>query len=105
VLINKLAQSISDKEREFTGIPLQTRMLAEAFDKEVEMFCHSPESMPELPHKIDLLGLYGKFFERKYDIYQEEKFQVPVTNVIAVEQRKHDLRSVRDDHEMHKFLR
>jgi len=31
-LINKLTQSITDKDREFTGIPLQTRMLAEAFN-------------------------------------------------------------------------
>jgi hypothetical protein len=61
--------------------------------------------VPGLPHQLDVLGLYGKFFESKYDIYQEEKFQVPVTNVIAVEQRERDLRSMIEDHEMHKFLR
>ena len=34
-LIKILAESISDRDREFTGIPLQTRMLAEVFDTEV----------------------------------------------------------------------
>jgi hypothetical protein len=36
-LIKKLAQSIRDKDKEFTGIPLQTRMLAEAFEKDVNI--------------------------------------------------------------------
>jgi hypothetical protein len=35
-----------------------------------------------------LLGLYKRFTERKYDIYQEEKFKVPPTNVIATEHRQ-----------------
>jgi hypothetical protein len=71
-LINNLNQSISDKDRQFTGIPLQTRMLAETFDREVRIFCQSAESTPELPFNLNLLELYGKFIERKYDIYQEE---------------------------------
>jgi len=99
-LIKKLVQSISDKEREFTGIPLQTRMLAEAFEKELKIFCQSPESRPDLPPKLDLIGLYGKFIDSKYDIYQEEKFQVRKTNVIATEQRKRDLKIMREDHQM-----
>jgi len=58
-LIKKLGNSISDKDREFTGIPLQTRMLADAFDEEVKTFCQSAESTPDLTFKLDLLGLYG----------------------------------------------
>jgi len=38
-LIRELSQSNSDKDKQFTGIPLQCRMLAEAFDKEVKVFC------------------------------------------------------------------
>jgi hypothetical protein len=38
-LIKKLDQTISDKEREFTGIPLQCLMLAEIFVEEVKIFC------------------------------------------------------------------
>jgi len=99
-LIKKLAQSISDKDKEFTGIPLQTRMLAEAFDKEVQIFCELAESKPDLPSKLDVLELYGRFIERKYDIYQEEKFRVRADNVVAMEQRELDLKSMRSDHQL-----
>ena len=99
-LIEELAKSISDKDREFTGIPLQTRLLAEAFDIEVRTFYGSTESMPEISFKLDLLGLYLRFIERKYDIYQEEKFKVPLTNVIATEQRERDLKIMREDHQL-----
>jgi len=99
-LIKELVHSISDKEREFAGIPLQCRMLAEAFEKELQIFCHSPESMPDLPSKLDLIALYRKFIESKYDIYQEEKFQVRKSNVIAQEQRERDLKIMREDHQL-----
>jgi hypothetical protein len=33
-LIRKFAQSISDKDKQFTGIPLQTSMLAEVFKED-----------------------------------------------------------------------
>jgi len=102
-LIKKLGNSISDEDRQFTGIPLQTRMLAEAFDTEVKIFYQSAESMPELQFQLDLLGLYGRFIDRKYDIYQEEKCQVPVNNVIAKEQRERDVKSMREDHQLLAF--
>jgi len=94
-LIKELAESISDKEREFTGIPLQTRMLAEAFEKEVKTFCQSADSTPELMLQLDLTELYGKFNERNYDIYQREKFRVRADNVVAMGQRERDLKSMR----------
>jgi len=99
-LIKRLVISINDKTRGFAGIPLQTRMLAEAFEKEFKIFFQSPESMPELPSKLDLIGLYGKFIESKYDIYQEEKFQVRKTNVIAKEQRERDLKIMKEDYQL-----
>ena len=68
-LIKKLGNSISDKDREFTGIQLQTCMLAEAFDNEVKTIYPSVESMPELALELDLIWLYGRFIERKYEIY------------------------------------
>jgi hypothetical protein len=39
--IRKLAQSISDKDKDFVDISLQTRMLAEAFKNKFASFCHS----------------------------------------------------------------
>jgi hypothetical protein len=56
--------------------------------------------MPDSSFKLDLLGLYGRFIERKYDIYQEEKFRVRADNVVAIEQRERDLKSMRGDHQL-----
>jgi hypothetical protein len=99
-LIKKISQSVSDKDKEFAGSPLQCRMLAEEFDEKVKTFCQSAESMPQLPTKLDLLGLYERFIERKYDIYQGEKFRVQANNIIAREQRERDLKCMRRDHQL-----
>jgi len=99
-LIKRLSKSISDKDRKFTGIPLQTRMLAEAFDEKVRIFYRSDKSKPEISYKLDLLGLYKRFIERKYDIFQEEKLQVSVNKAAAIEQRERDLKSMRLDHQL-----
>ena len=56
--------------------------------------------MPELPVKLDLLELYGRCIERKCDIYQEEKLQVSKSKVAVKEQRKHQLKSLRLDHQL-----
>jgi hypothetical protein len=99
-LTQKMSVSISDRDREFTGIPLQTRMLAEAFGEEVRIFCQSSESMPELQVNLELLELYGRFIERKYDIYQEEKLQIRASNVAGIGQRERDLKNVITDHQL-----
>jgi len=99
-LIKKLSISISDIDRQFTGIPLQTRMLAEAFEEEVKTFCQSSESMSELKFSLELLDLYGRFIERKYDIYQEEKHRVPVNNAVEIEQRERDFKVMIKDHQL-----
>ena len=100
ILIKKLSESISEKDREFTGIPLQTRMLAEAFDEEVKKFYQSAESKAEISYQLDLLGLYKRFLERKYDIYQEEMFEVSVSKVAAKEQRERNLKRMRLYHQL-----
>jgi hypothetical protein len=75
-------------------------MLAEAFDEEVKKFYQSAESMPQLQFQVDFLRLYERFIERKYGIYQEEKCQVPVYNVVAKEQRVRDFPIVKEDHQL-----
>jgi ankyrin repeat protein len=98
-LIMKLATSISDRDKEFTGIPLQCRMLAEAFHEQVKTFCQSSDSMPDLPFKLDLIELYGLFLNRKYDIYIGDKFRIPLTNVIAIKQREKLVKEAEDFHQ------
>jgi hypothetical protein len=72
-------------------------MLAEAFDEEVETFCLSQDSVSDVTFKIDLLGVYRKFIDRKYDIYQKEKNKAPVDNVIAAGQIVRDLKVMKED--------
>ena len=97
-LIKKLTQSVSDKDKEFTGIPLQCRMLAEAFDEEIETYCQSSESMTQPPLKLDLLELYERFFNRKYEIWLQEKLKTSMTNMGAMEARKLMVQSIKENY-------
>jgi len=99
-LISLLSQSINDIDREIAGIPLLCRLLAETFEEEVETFCRSVELTSLLPDTLDLLELYRRFIERKYDIYQEEKIQVRVSNVAATGQRERDFKCLREDYQL-----
>jgi ankyrin repeat protein len=70
-LLSLCSQNISDKDGEFTGIPLQIKMLGEAFVKEAEEYCSSGKV--NLPEKFNLLDLFRKFTEYKFNIYFSEK--------------------------------
>jgi ankyrin repeat protein len=85
-LIRKFAQSIRDKDKKFTGIPLQTRMLAEAFPNRFNL---SENSEPQLPHKLDLLCLYEEFIERKYK--RTETQEVKMQEIEQREVYLHDI--------------
>jgi hypothetical protein len=56
-LMKEIGSSISDEGRLFTGNPLQSCMLAEAFDEEIKTFYQSSESVPNSPLKLDVFGL------------------------------------------------
>jgi hypothetical protein len=99
-LIRTLAKSISDKDKEFTGIPLQTRRLTEAFEDDFKSFYLSKKSEPELPQKLELLGLYGRFTDRKYDIYYRENCKIPEGNIGAEEQRERDFQNIQLEHQL-----
>jgi hypothetical protein len=99
-LCKNVGQSISDKDKHFTGIPLQCRMLAEVFDEEVKNFYESKDSVSDVTFKLDLLGLYEKFIKKKFDIYQEEKKKVSLDNVIVKEERGSDLKNIKKNHQL-----
>ena len=100
LLIKELCNSVSDKDRQYIGIPLLCRMLAEAFDEDVKTFYQSTESTPKLPFKLDLFELYGRFIERKYDIYQEGKLQIPVNSAFVMDQRERVIRQMSKDYQL-----
>jgi len=70
-LISLCSQNFSEKDGEFTGIPLQTMMLGEAFINEAKQYCCSEEL--RLPERFNLLSLFKKFTEKKFNIYFIEK--------------------------------
>ncbi|XP_069692913.1 uncharacterized protein [Periplaneta americana] len=77
-LLQITASSLSDKEKELTGIPLQTNMLAEVFEPELYN-CYKTGKIP-LPKTLNVLQLYKKFINKKIDIYYKEKKKTDLTN-------------------------
>ncbi|KAJ9583721.1 hypothetical protein L9F63_021942 [Diploptera punctata] len=70
-LLELTEKSLSDKERKFTGVPLQTMMLAQVFEDNAREYCETQKQT--LPPLIDLLDLYDKFVEKKLYIFWTEK--------------------------------
>jgi hypothetical protein len=66
-LLRLCSKNFSDKDWKFTGIPLQTMMLGEAFVNEAKEYCCSGEF--NLPEKFNLLDLFKKFTANKFQIY------------------------------------
>jgi ankyrin repeat protein len=77
-LLQLTMQCLGDKEKEFTGIPLQTMMLAEVFESELK---ECSRTGVNLPSELNLLQLYDEFVKRKIDIYYKEKRKTDMTNV------------------------
>jgi hypothetical protein len=75
-LIGKLAQSNSDKEKEFTGVPLQTRLLAQGFEKEIRTYLLSNKSEPLLPQQLSPGHLYTKVITEKMTILFQLKGEI-----------------------------
>ncbi|XP_069670189.1 uncharacterized protein [Periplaneta americana] len=79
-LLEVTGNSLNDKLGQFTEIPLQTFMLAEVFRSEASHFCQSNEM--KFDSKLDLLELYNRFVDRKWNIFVYEKGRVDVTNLV-----------------------
>lgn len=71
-LLSVFRRSVGES-RHFIGIPLQARLLAEAFLEEVTTFIRSNKPETNLPEKLTLPALYKKFIEAKYQIYCQIK--------------------------------
>jgi len=71
-LLNKSTKLKGCLDYEFIAIPLHTKMVAEAFEEDLENVLNS-KLEPILNENIDIIGLYEKFFKKKYEIFQIEK--------------------------------
>lgn len=76
-LLSLTAHNLSDRNREFMGIPLQSMLLAEAFEDYLKNYIE--KSVLELPPKFDMVQLYNRFVERKFEIFND-KNKVDMTN-------------------------
>ncbi|XP_069670582.1 uncharacterized protein [Periplaneta americana] len=79
-LLKATGESFSDKPGHFTEIPLQIHMLAEVFQTDASQYCQSGEMIHH--RKLDLLELYNRFVDRKWNICMGEKGRVDVTKPV-----------------------
>lgn len=75
-LCKAFSDTTQDKDLEFMGIPLQTRLLAEAFQEDFKKYYTSNEEEVQLSEKLDVLDLYRKFQNTKYLIYFNQKEKI-----------------------------
>jgi ankyrin repeat protein len=79
-------QNFSDKDGEFTRIPLQIMMLGEAYVKEANEYYSDGEL--NLPEKFDILQLFNKFWEKKCYIYFREKNEMDQSKLNVMEEKE-----------------
>jgi len=70
-LLTLCSKTFNDKDGQFTGIPLQTMMLGEAFAEEAKKLCSGEDI--RLPENFNVIDLFQKFTENKCVIYMSEK--------------------------------
>jgi len=85
-LLSLCSQNFSDKDGDFTGIPLQTMMLGEAFVNEVKEYCCSEEF--NLPEKFNFQSLFKTFTENKFNIYFREKNEMDTSKLEVISNKK-----------------
>lgn len=76
-IVDRLSKSLNDNERSFIGIPLQCHIVAECFENQVYEIiqtkeCHS-NVLKEIESNLNLATLYKRLFEKKRNIYRDEK--------------------------------
>ena len=70
-LIKAFSDSIDNADH-FIGIPLQAKLLAEAFAEEAQAFCARDDKEPHI-RALSLTELYRRFIHAKYQIFFQEK--------------------------------
>jgi ankyrin repeat protein len=99
VLLKHLAQLIRDREKEFTGIPLQTKMLAEVFEADFKAFYQSQQKEPIFRKNLYLLNLYDHFVNNKFNIFYEYKIKISANIVSAISLVERDLDNLKTIHQ------
>ena len=69
-------------------------MIPEVFEEEILSLYEPDKSKSELSHKLEYLGLYGQFIDRKYGIYNRENSETPASKLAATEQPESEFKYV-----------
>src|SRR5699024_1579735 len=96
-----------DKETEFTGIPLQTRMMAEVFESGTDdetrlreyLSCGNNSRTFFPNNQINLVDLYKKFIKNKFYINYKEKRKIDTNNPLAQQTLEQEYKSFKIDHQ------
>nr|CAD7408028.1 unnamed protein product [Timema poppensis] len=89
--VSVFAISGTTKDRHFTGIPLQTLLLAEVFENDLRVYQESKQF--NFHEECDLFLLYDRFVEKKWDVYLSEKKKEDTSN-IGVQRDNEDLKNI-----------
>jgi len=85
-LIKVTGNLINDNELEFTGIPLQIKMLGEVYEKHFEKFYNSSETEPELSENLDLIDLHEHFLKYKCEVFYFGKNNLDISKPELISQ-------------------
>ncbi|EFX87117.1 hypothetical protein DAPPUDRAFT_97395 [Daphnia pulex] len=86
-LVDRVSETLKDKESSFIGIPLQCRIIAECFQSEVRSTLGETSRATKLivdlfdGQRFDLAYLYRLLMETKRLVFLEEKAQIPSSSV------------------------
>ncbi|KAJ4448681.1 hypothetical protein ANN_00071, partial [Periplaneta americana] len=95
-LLEVIGKSLNDKLGQFTEIPLQILMLAEVFQSKASDYCQTGNI--EIPDKLDLLDLYCRFVDKKWDIYINEKGDGNTTKLVLQEVYQSQRKVLEENH-------
>jgi predicted NACHT family NTPase len=70
-IVKLSTEQLTEQDKQFMGIPLQSCLLAEMFGGNVKD--HSTSTAVELPEHINIVMLYDLYVEKKWDIYLSDK--------------------------------
>ena len=69
-------------------------MIPEGFEEEILSLYEPDKSKLEISHKLEYLGLYGQFIDRKYGIFKGENSETAASKLAAIEQPESDFKYV-----------
>ncbi len=92
-LVDRVSETLKDKESYFIGIPLQCRIIAECFQPDFSALgenydkCRVHKLISDLldGQRFDLANLYSRLMETKRKVFREEKANAANTNEIMVD--------------------